>query len=70
MEEITMRQILVVLVFAVVLLIAAVDAQEPSARRPGADGNRVPDLLQRLLGVSLRPLARRDAVTSFQTGAL
>jgi hypothetical protein len=70
MEEITMRQILVVLVFAIVLLIAAVDAQEPSARRPGADGNRIPDLLQRLLGVSLRPLARRDAVTSFQTGAM
>ena len=58
-----MRQILVFFAFAIALLIAGVDAQEPSARPPDADGNGIPDPLQQLLGGSLRPLARRDSAS-------
>lgn len=65
-----MRQLLIVCAFAILLLSAVADTLQSSARPPDADGNGLPDLLQGLLGVSLRPLVRHDVVTSFQTGAL
>lgn len=61
---------LLLVVFAIVLLNAIAHTQQPSSRPPDADRNGIPDLLQKLLGVSLRPLVSPEPMTSFQTGAV
>lgn len=45
---------LLLVVFAIVLLNAIAHTQQPSSRPPDTDRNGIPDLLQTLLGVSLR----------------